>query len=1106
MDLKEKLTDRYNIIRFILIVLILLLSVRLAILTIAEGDYYRHIADNKRLKEIKTTPPRGEIRDRHGRLLAGNKPSFTVQLLKDELNIKDIEKKSNSFLTLIRYLEEDGASYVDDFPIELSVFAYDDEVYLSEDLSPMDEIIGKILDNNLIPTLLNSYYIHEDYKEHYKFITANRAMNALNQKGTETPIDIRIIDGKVRMEYRENKDIQSWKLQNHLNPDDSPIIALEKLIKTDKAILRNTIDHSIARELIYDILKENGLLDNLKLKDYSISYMEDYLNIKRSLKKTFPEITMKSNAKDDFINIFKKSSLKKFLESPVLVGAKEILPGELLLGMNEEKGDHIPIEIGLSEDGLSVIYKYTGKEAISDDNLVKLLIRHSESNKILDEFITHDDIRSLAQEQLLKDGINPRISISKDIEYVAINNLKNFYKGNYIDENISIQDAFEILKKNYKIPQAISEYEARSIMVLYTQLKKQGYKAYEPINIAYGIKDSTVAKIEESLTTLPGVNISIEPVRYYPEGKTASHILGYLGKISQAEEIKAYIEEANYSPNEIIGKTGVEESFENELRGESGIKRVEIDSVGNTTNVVGEERPKPGNNLYLTIDLELQKMAEDSLKQTLDKLQVGGTYESPWGDFKFATNKSMRRPFINATSGALVAIDVKTGEVLASASYPSYDPNLFSTGISSSDWKSLFPENENDLLAPRPLYNIATQTAIQPGSVFKMATALAALENGLSPETKIRDMGKVDIGPKSFNCLVWTLYGRTHGYENLYEAIRDSCNYYFYTLALGYNQKTGQVLETKISIEDIAEVSKKLGLNDRTGIEINIPREVSGGVPNPQMKIINTKHILKSYLNKNIEKYFKEGYEYDDEYLVDIIEEIISWLELEEQLTRNEVIRRLDSFGIEPERKLKGEKEGLADKIKYTYINFAGWNITDTLNVTIGQGESAYTPIQMANYIAIIANGGYKHSLTLVDNIKNYENSDINYIHEVNPDRIELNDYENLEYLRKGMKLVSDEGTAKATFAKFPIETGSKTGTAQRSGINPATGEFYDEFSWFVAFGPYEDPEIAVAAVIFQGGSGGHAGPMVRDVIGQYLGLNNQGIKEDMPFDRVLLR
>ena len=159
MDLKEKLTDRYNIIRFILIVLILLLSVRLAILTIAEGDYYRHIADNKRLKEIKTTPPRGEIRDRHGRLLAGNKPSFTVQLLKDELNIKDIEKKSNSFLTLIRYLEEDGASYVDDFPIELSVFAYDDEVYLSEDLSPMDEIIGKILDNNLIPTLLNSYYI-----------------------------------------------------------------------------------------------------------------------------------------------------------------------------------------------------------------------------------------------------------------------------------------------------------------------------------------------------------------------------------------------------------------------------------------------------------------------------------------------------------------------------------------------------------------------------------------------------------------------------------------------------------------------------------------------------------------------------------------------------------------------------------------------------------------------------------------------------------------------------------------------------------------------------------------------------------------------------------
>lgn len=1104
MNFKEKLKDRYNIIRIILIILMIALSIRLAILTIAQGDYYRHIADNKRLKEIRTTPPRGEIRDRHGRLLAGNKPSFTVQLLKDELNIKDIEKKTDSFLKLIRLLEEDGANYVDDFPIELNVFAYDEEDYLSKEISPMDNVLNLIMDHNLLPSILNAYYIDEGYDEHYKFIIANRAINALKQKGVDIPIDVKLQDGQVLLTYNDSKDIDAWKIQQDLALEDSPITALVKLVKEDKAILRKTVNHSVSRKLVYDILASKGLLGSLKLKDYSISYMEDYLNIKRSLKSMFPQITMESTAKEDFINIFQEKSLKRFLQEPILIEDKEILPGEFLLELNKEKGDNLPISVSVSEDGLSVIYKYTGKEIMSEENLVDMIIRHSRENGVLDEFIVHDDIKSLAQAQLLKDGINPKISISKDIEYVDINNLKNFYKGNNIDEDVSIKDAFKSLKENYGIKKSISDYEARGVMVLYTQLRKQGYKAYEPINIAYGIKDSTVAKIEESMTELPGVNISIEPIRYYPEEKTASHILGYLGKISQPEEIKRYIEEENYSPNEIIGKTGIEESFEDKLRGENGIKRVEIDSVGNTTNVVNEERPVPGDNLYLTIDLKLQKKAEEVLQKTLEKLQVGGTYESPWGDFKFGTNKSKRRPYKNATSGAIVAIDVKTGQVLASASYPSYDPNLFSTGISNSDWLSLFPEQENDILAPRPLYNIATQTSIQPGSVFKMITGLAGLENGMSPETKIRDMGQVDIGPKSFNCLVWTLYRRTHGYENIYEALRDSCNYYFYSLALGKNQKTGESLPTKLSIEDIAETSKKLGLNEKTGIEINIPREASGGVPNPQRKIINTKYILKSYLNNNIEKYFKEDFSYDAAYKEDIIEEIISWLELEEKLSRNEVIRRLESFGIDSERKLPGEREGLADKIKYTYINFAGWNITDTLNVTIGQGENSYTPIQIANYIATIANGGYKHKLTLVDNMKDYKNSHINYAHKVNPQRIQLNDYENLEHIKKGMNLVSSEGTARKIFENFPINTGSKTGTAQKSGINPDTGDTYDEFSWFVGFGPYEDPEIAVAAVIFQGGSGGHAGPMVRDVIGEYLGLNNKGIKEDMPFDRVL--
>ena len=127
---------------------------------------------------------------------------------------------------------------------------------------------------------------------------------------------------------------------------------------------------------------------------------------------------------------------------------------------------------------------------------------------------------------------------------------------------------------------------------MYELLNKQGHLAYQPINIAYGIKDSTVAKIEENLGSIPGIQVSIEPVRYYPEGTTAAHILGYLGKISQPNEIKKYVEEKNYSPNDIIGKTGIEESFEDVARGQNGVKTVEVDNIGNTTNVLSEIKPR----------------------------------------------------------------------------------------------------------------------------------------------------------------------------------------------------------------------------------------------------------------------------------------------------------------------------------------------------------------------------------------------------------------------------------------------------------------------------------------------------------------------------------
>jgi len=1084
VKLWKKIFSRYNIVSYILIVMTVALVFQLATLTIVQGDYYRDLSDNKRVKEVYTTAPRGEIRDRYGRLLAGNIPSFTVQLLKDEINLRDRSLRNEYLVRLVRLLEEDGAPYSNEFPIELNVFKYKSTFMYSEnDFSPLDKVIDIIIENDLLGDILASKF-RKPYVDHYEFNIVKRAVDALLDKE---------IYPKAQSEFEdENLYI------NHIN----------ELINNDKIIIRKLLDHSISRKLAFDVIRNNNLEDDLKLDDFSVTYLDEYTALKTDLINTYEYITYNSSAKDDFINLVKQVALESLLNRSIILdeGKEEVfIPGDYLIQMIRSKGEEPIAEVAQREDSVDIIYKVIDLSSQNEEEPLKLLIKQAEEIGILNDFIVSDNIKFHAQNQLIMNGVNPRISVGGDIEYVYLNNLETFLAANNISDYEDLKQVYEDIRIRYTIDEKISVYEARSILGLVNQINSQGHLAYQPINIAYGIKDETVARIEEDLSEIPGINISVEPVRYYPEGTSAAHILGYLGKISQSNEINKYIGEYGYSPSALIGKTGIEESFELELSGKSGIKKVEVDVVGNTTNIIEEIKPVPGDNLYLSIDFKLQQVAEEAMKHTLEQLSTGGMYESPWGNYQFGIHNRKRRPYINATSGSVVVLDVKTGETLAMVSYPSYDPNLFSTGISNSDWLSLFPEEENNPLAPRPLYNIATQTAIQPGSTFKMVTGLAALEKGLNPLLKIRDMGYVTVGDRRFHCLIYTNTGGTHGYENFYEALRDSCNYYFYSLAIGRNQRTNESIGVKIEIEDIVDISKKLGLNDKTGIEINVPAEVSGGVPDPQRKIITTKYLLKQLLNRTIREYIMDNVEISEEEISGIIEEIISWTEYEEPITRAEVVRRLTAFGIEPELRLPGEREGLADKIKYTYLNQAGWNIADTLNVTIGQGQSAYTPIQMANYIATIANGGYHNKVTLIDSIRDYNNDALLYEHQVDNKLIELNNYENLEHVKIGMQMVADDGTARRVFANFPVDVGVKTGTAERSGINPATGDTYDDFAWFVGFAPYDDPEIAVAAVIFQGGSGGYAAPMVRDIIAQYFGLNSIEVQNPLPIENTLI-
>ncbi|HZH93937.1 MAG TPA: penicillin-binding transpeptidase domain-containing protein [Tissierellaceae bacterium] len=1082
MKLREKLFNRYSLMIYFLVLITTMLLFRLATLTIAQGDYYRDLSDNKRVKEVYTTAPRGEIRDRHGRLLAGNVPTFTVQLLKDELNFGDRTVRNDSLLQLVRLLESDGTEYANDYPVELNLIKYRSiDSYLTNEVGPMDKLVIQILENNLLNEFLNMEF-SKPYNDHFGLSIFKRAQDILSDK---------------------NPEIYS------LDPgNEEDVLKISQLLQDDKVNTRKIVDHPVARLLAYDLLRKYDLQEDLALEEYALTYYEDYIQQKADLMDDYPYITMDTSGEEDFINLFSEIGLYSFLSRAIPLGGETeeyLVPGEVLIEYLEENGGSSPIEIRIGDNGTDLLYSFVDTTGISDQDPLDHLIGLAEEMNLLAGFIKDERIRYQAQSHLINSGINPRISVAGDIEYVHINNMNNWYEANKVEKGTPLDEAFMDVRRIYSINESISPYEARALLGLINQLSIQGYLAYQPINIAYGIKDETVARIEEGLSGVPGINVSIEPVRVYPEGTTASHILGYIGKISQPFEIEKYIREEGYSPGTLIGKTGIEESYELQLSGVSGIRKVEVDVVGNTTNVIEEISPVPGDNIYLSIDLKLQKTAEEAMKHTLDQLSKGGTFKSEWGDYTFGTHRRKGRPYINANSGAVVVLDVKTGETLAMVSYPSFDPNLFSTGINNTDWLSLFPEDADNPLAARPLYNIATQTAVQPGSTFKMVTGLTALEKGLNPLLRIRDMGYVTVGDKRFHCLIYTNTGGTHGYENFYEALSDSCNYYFYTLALGRNQRTGQDIGVKIEIEDIVEMSKKLGLNDKTGIEINIPSEVSGGVPDPQRKIITTKYLLKQMLQRSMEGYIMDGHEFSEEDIQLAIDEIISWTELEETLSRAEVVRRLTGMGIEPEMRLAGEREGLADKIKYTYLNQAGWNISDTLNVTIGQGQSAYTPIQMANYIATIANGGYLNRVTLIDSIRNYNNVSVLYEHKPERELIGLNDYENLEHVKQGMEKVADDGTARRIFQNFPVPVGVKTGTAERSGINPSTGDTYDDFAWFVGFAPYDDPEIAVAAVLFQGGSGGYAAPMVREIIAEYLGLNDVEQIDTLPMENSIV-
>ena len=371
---------------------------------------------------------------------------------------------------------------------------------------------------------------------------------------------------------------------------------------------------------------------------------------------------------------------------------------------------------------------------------------------------------------------------------------RDFLNYRELDSDISAAQLMKQLRAAYRIPNDWTDQEVRRVVGLRYELELRSDLTTLP---AYTLisdvdADSLSAILE---LNIPGLTVESSTVREYTT-KYAAHILGYVGEMSP-EQYEVY-GELGYSMDALVGQTGFEQAFEEYLHGTDGVKLTTVDADGNIVAEYFTTEPQAGANVETTIDIDLQIAAETALEQAILDLRENGIGRNSEGT--------------DAEGGAVVAIDVKTGQVLACASYPTYDLSTY-----FQDYNQLL-ETDYD-----PLYNRALQATYAPGSVFKMAVTIAGINAGtINSGTVIEDLG-VYTKYEGYQpeCLIYTNYGRTHGEINVMEALAVSCNYYFYEAGI----RTG--------MQAIDAVSKALGLGEDTGVELY---EAEGSRSNAERK------------------------------------------------------------------------------------------------------------------------------------------------------------------------------------------------------------------------------------------------------------------------------
>lgn len=558
-------------------------------------------------------------------------------------------------------------------------------------------------------------------------------------------------------------------------------------------------------------------------------------------------------------------------------------------------------------------------------------------------------------------GWNDTLPIGRVGNFLRYSNARSetfdkFIEKNDLTSGASGRQLLSELRELYHVDESLSEREARLIVGVRYELHSR-----DSYTFAEDVSTEVLSLITDG--RYEGVTIRTASARVYNTA-LAAHILGTIGPIWQEEwssnEDTGYVGYADkgYSMNDLVGKDGVEKAFESYLRGTDGRRLITTDETGKITGELYTREPQPGGTVALTLDIDLQADVEAALAET-----ISGMIDKD----------------SNERGGAAAVVSVGTGEVLALASYPTYDLSTF-----NEDYDELV--NDQRL----PMFNRATQGIYAPGSTFKMVTAVAALESGIiTPSSIIQDRGIYTYykDPQPM-CWIYSQTGSTHGRINVSQAITDSCNYFFYEVG----RLTG--------IRTLDSYASQFGLGQSTVIEIG---DSSGVLASPE------------------------------------------WAESHDQ----------------------------------------EWTDGQTITAAIGQSYNLFTPLQLANYVATLVGGGDHYQAHLLKNVKAYDNSRLLYMYDDNPiNTVEMSDT-TLNAVTRGMHELTVSGSVAYAFENCVVSAGAKTGSAQ-VGTDIANGVF-------VAYAPYEKPEIAVAIVIEKGGSGAALANTAVEIINSWFSRAQDG-------------